>query len=158
MHQLRQNWETVWVGRYQTPTRVPATTAFAKQLRDALDASPNSLRDLQRETGIDKNTISRWQRIDSGAGPSTVSVEKVVRVAEALGIDPWLLLDLPQLQVSALTERESLIRELHRELGEMEGRAEVISEELAAPLQELGRLSSAIPELRELAAKALGER
>ncbi|HET9164179.1 MAG TPA: hypothetical protein VFN89_12155 [Solirubrobacterales bacterium] len=40
----------------------------------------------------------------------------------------------------------------------MEDRAEAISGELAVPLKELKRLSSAIPELRELAAKALGER
>jgi transcriptional regulator with XRE-family HTH domain len=146
------------VDQYEVPTRVRATPAFAKRLRDALDASSSSLRDLQRETGVDKNTISSWQRSDSEAGPSTVSVEKVVRVAQALGLDPWLLLGLPGPRTPAPTDRESLIRELDRELGEMEDRAEAISGELAVPLKELERLSSAIPELRELAAKALGER
>jgi transcriptional regulator with XRE-family HTH domain len=132
------------------PTTVPASPEFAERLREAIQSSEYSLRDLEEETGVDKNTISSWQNANSARRPSSVSLNKVGLVAELLDLDLGTLLGI-SVPTEEAAEREELLRELHKELEALEAP----TAELAERLGTIERLSMALPELRQLAAKAL---
>lgn len=154
----RTTWKTVWVEPYgRLPTSVPASPEFARRLRAAIEESDFSLRGLQEKTGVDKNTISSWQCADRAPGsPPSVQVEKVVSVAGALGLDPLLLLGLP-VPAAAESRREDLLRELHREIEELEEPTTELLADLSARIAALERLRAALPELKELTVKALSD-
>lgn len=65
--------------------------ALAARLREAMDAKGIGVRELATRTGINKGTISAWQRGDQ----QRVQVDRVRRAATVLGTTAEHLLDLP---------------------------------------------------------------
>jgi transcriptional regulator with XRE-family HTH domain len=102
-------------------TTTAASADFARRLREAIDHSDYSLRELHAKTGIDKNTISGWQNPDAARRPKSVSLAKVSLIADVLGLDPGLLLGIPAPSEEA-AKRERLLSELHQELESLRGR------------------------------------
>lgn len=106
---------------------------FPERLRELLDASSYSLRQLAKESGVNKDTISSWIR----GKRKSYTVATVQRVAIKLGTTAEALLELP-----TQTDADAALR------------VEPIHLELISRMARLQSLLDGLPELEALVKEA----
>jgi transcriptional regulator with XRE-family HTH domain len=70
-------------------TKTPAAL-LGKRVRELRKQAHISQTDLGNRAGIDPGDLSR---IENGHGPENIGIERIARLAKALGVRPGVLLD-----------------------------------------------------------------
>lgn len=130
---------------------------LAARLKRALDLSDLNLRQLAKESEVDKGTISQWTQNRESGEARAVKVEAVRAVARVLDVEAEYLLDLPPPQTREKSEDADLIRRLATlgiSAGALENPATEMTESLKQSLERFTFLTTLLEELRELTTEA----
>jgi transcriptional regulator with XRE-family HTH domain len=70
--------------------RTPQAARFGARVHDLRRRQNLTLEHVSRATGIDKGDLSKIER---GLGPKSIGMDRIARIAAALGVPPGALLD-----------------------------------------------------------------